>query len=921
MKREGGTLGTREVMKRCNKGIWSSEEENTGRSSPDKNNDNRLFEESWEPSKKRIKFLSNETLLKNVLLDHLPNVMIFIDGRQAARWKWTFVNKHFRQCLFAFAHFELKDAQLIWNHASKNHFYDMIGTLKRNVTIAQVAVMLEPAESTERMQMIDLKEWNETDDVTHEMDDAHAARISLLRFHMLLPSSSSSYSNIQEEVSSSSPVRDKCLKPSLWSSRQQQQQQQHHSKRCTFPAQNVNHEHAIGTSTIKHWRSDNDSSPYPMDDSNGNNNAIIDNEQAATVIGSVLKREPIKTNISVLDQLSTEHSPIGAHYQRQYPRFKKPLSQAPLPSSSISFPPLSSQPGHYYSIDPFLYLRYPAATPTPTPSYWIPWQHNDNNYYMPYPIPSNAAHYYSPPYPMQYVHRYPNDDAPLYKIPFPHPSTATTAVAANSVAEPSAHELSYYYYYYYYSPGSSSTPTTHRIPMPTHHGNYRYVVAPRVNPHGYLNVADPALSPNRNHPVESYTDSGGGATGDKTASKEKISITKVQKPCLPFSTAVQNSKEKNNLNPVSSSLAISSSSCTMSTLPSCSSSSSSSSLSSTPFSIPNSQTSSHLQSRALDSAIPSPSLSGSAEKIVSNLVFKSKYKTKVVRIPCNKNPLDILNHMIEKKMLMAMTLTKLKPNHKSMKSPSGKYWEVANMRHITEPEKYLVVRSGNRGVNENGNHNRIKYALFAMIPPIDKDIEFMTSGQYHKIDTSPLKISDISVTIRRVESNTLEPESKVIIDNISLFKCNAAVLINNNHNNNNDNDMDCSPESLSGTDLLIRAAEKQLKKEQEKEHKELEGNNHPMEIEVLSNGEKITKYSLPVYFVSIVLRFDISQDTTKSLTHVIEVRKKNRVAVESAVLKFVSGRQNPNCILSKKPHSWKQEMNCYDIQMIENYGI
>jgi hypothetical protein len=73
--------------------------------------------------------------------------------------------------------------------------------------------------------------------------------------------------------------------------------------------------------------------------------------------------------------------------------------------------------------------------------------------------------------------------------------------------------------------------------------------------------------------------------------------------------------------------------------------------------------------------------------------------------------------------------------------------------------------------------------------------------------------------------------------------------------------------------------------------------------------------------VSIVLRFDISQDTSKSLTHVIEIRKKNQLVVESAVLKFVSGRQNPHCILSKKSHSREQEMICYDIEIMENSGI
>jgi hypothetical protein len=687
--------------------------------------------------------------------------------------------------VFAFAFFDVKDAQLVWNQAFKNHLDQMLCELKRNVSITQnVCVFNE-----EKTESHGIK--READGVTqHEMDDVDAARFSLLRFQM--------------------PSHHLCESPQGKSLR-------------TFSKNHYEQDLLLSPAP----KSNNDNSNDNIDQlssselskgMNSNENTGIINNETVIVVNNV-KKEPIKTNISVLDKLNMEHSRIGAQSRMQPPQLPSyllPVPSSPSQPSDASFShfPPSDQP----TVSTQVYSKYPPPPPL------VPGHHYGN--YMPYPSPGNAAYYSPPAYPMHQL---------LYPI------------LSISPPPPTAHAAGYSpHYSSYYSPTFHSIP--HRIPM---HQSYHYgkpFVVPYADSQGYSNVGSPATSHNSNHPAKSYPNSQ-KAIEDRMASKEKVSKMKIQTSCLPSSTVVEGSKEKSNLSHNTSSVSISSSSSPTPSPPPPPSSSSSSllalSIGSISSSLPPSRTAFHFPLTSMAAISTSSFFTEPIERSLSNLVFKSKYRTKVMRTPSNKNAIDILNHMIEKKMLMAMTLTKLKPNNHSMKSPSGKYWEVVNMRQVTGPEKYLVVRSGNKGVNEHGSCNRIKYALFVTIPPTDNDIKLMTSDQHHKIDTSPLKISDIGVAVRRTEDNVLEPVNKVIVDSVKLFKCNAAVLINdhnnsnsNNNNNSNDNNstseekkkiqgankgsnnddddgMDCSPESFSGTALLIKAAEEQLKKEEE----------------------------------------------------------------------------------------------------------
>jgi hypothetical protein len=105
MKRERNTLDTRAATKKSNAHSSEGEKEAAIYSALGSTREDivsRSFEGNREPLKKRIRIFSNKTLfdhLKNVFLHHLPNIMIFISGREAARWKWILVNKHFRACV------------------------------------------------------------------------------------------------------------------------------------------------------------------------------------------------------------------------------------------------------------------------------------------------------------------------------------------------------------------------------------------------------------------------------------------------------------------------------------------------------------------------------------------------------------------------------------------------------------------------------------------------------------------------------------------------------------------------------------------------------------------------------------------------------------------------------------------------------
>jgi hypothetical protein len=256
-------------------------------------------------------------------------------------------------------------------------------------------------------------------------------------------------------------------------------------------------------------------------------------------------------------------------------------------------------------------------------------------------------------------------------------------------------------------------------------------------------------------------------------------------------------------------------------------------------------------------------------KGLRDLEFKVNQVTR--KIPSSKDPFDVFNYMIQNRIQWVMTMTKLKPNKGAPKSSSGLYWELVN---IIEPEgrkEPLVIRSGNKGTNCHGSHNRIRYALFIMIPPTEEQKQAALNGTLNKNELYDYK--QLHITAKRCDNNVVEPAEKIIADKLELFKCYTAII----------EQKDETKKSTEDTD-------------EKREYKR-------------------SDYCLPVYFVYIALRYDVSQDSTKALTHVLQLRHNNEILIESDVIKFVSGR-GPHCVLSKKTHSWEQEMIIHDIEQV-----
>jgi len=244
---------------------------------------------------------------------------------------------------------------------------------------------------------------------------------------------------------------------------------------------------------------------------------------------------------------------------------------------------------------------------------------------------------------------------------------------------------------------------------------------------------------------------------------------------------------------------------------------------------------------------------------------KKYFYTMKRKVPSSQSQIDVVNYLVQERLNMVMTLTKLKPNKGAKSSPTGLYWEVANMiipdQQTTPPtptagmlgrasymgadQGTLVIRSGNKGTNDNGSHNRIRYALYFRVP-----IDLLTAQQ-GVIDPTNIQFDydQFAVMARRCDNFEYEDREKVLIDKQTMFKC-------------------------------------------------LVGEN---------------QYE---YFMYMALRFDISQNASKSLKHTLQVFYKNVSLVESSRCKFVSGRGNPNCILSKKSHSEERNVPCYMIKEV-----
>jgi len=227
------------------------------------------------------------------------------------------------------------------------------------------------------------------------------------------------------------------------------------------------------------------------------------------------------------------------------------------------------------------------------------------------------------------------------------------------------------------------------------------------------------------------------------------------------------------------------------------------------------------------------------------------------KVPSSKNQTDVINYMTQQNLIMVMTLTKLKPNKGATSSPTGRYWEVANMIPRSDGnssllssfvmstsgrdyKNLLVIRSGNKRTNENGSNNRIRYAMYCRIPkevqsdfPVNIDFK-----QFH-------------VLAKQSDNDGYEDQGKVVIDKHIMFRCQVA-----------EDDFD--------------------------------------------------------YFLYMALWFDISQNASKSQKHLLQVQYRGVPFDESCQCKFVSGRGNPNCILSNKTHSEERTFPSYDVKEIQH---
>lgn len=772
--------------------------------------DRRLTDENQlvQPKEKRLKYANEDT--DNILFHALPFIFPFISARDAAKYGITLVCRKFHYCAYCYVYFEEKDVYRALSYATRKQLSDMLSKLKGNRLFLTVELQLHDGTDSQhfpgRDKNVDVTLINE------EMHDAMLAAVSLLRFQMPTTQRESTKAVKQLEQ----PEAASFVSP--------------HDPAMRLPSHKPNLDgmnDKNNTPTTNRMLSC-DSSLY----------CTTRTKKLAPSINNS-SSEPLKTGVSVMDQLHTQQSPIQQEQGLPIPRYYS----------------------HYVS---------PRVAHTPQSKPFTPLVNQSRSSYSPHAYSSQCPSYYgaqySPYYGNTYGSQYPprNPFPPPYQAPYssPFPSSKYQAqhyqYGYRSYAD---YPPSYPHPHQYYSMPSPSTHVYHSPTTPQSHS--------RVAAH--INYQSPCYP--------------------ETQVPFKIKHEESSKQLASFGRMQDQEKRQKSLPPISSIVP--------------------DRLNQKPFT--DYSLNPLLRSRQAELARkPSPE----PEKASSNLVFKTKTPKKIIKIPSSKNPIDVLNYMINERMLFLMTLTKLKPNKGSTKSPNGMYWEIANMKLAVEGYEPLVIRSGNKGTNDNGSHNRIRYALYAMIPPSEEDIKAVIDGTYTAREDNLVRSMDITITAKRYDDNVEEAANKIIVDSVKIFKCDAAILIEDTRVSKMSTQASSQSRSIkngasvSGADLLLQAASEQEKKVIP------ESNN----LSFLSpvDDAKMTKHSLPVYFVYAALRYDISQDTSKSLTHILQIRHKGQVVLESSRVKFVSGRQNPNCVLSKKTHSWEQEMVSYDIKLLSN---